>query len=164
MEIDIKKTPLNEQEIFEQLKVEDEDKYLTFSLEHQLYGIEILQIREIIKPITVTRLPNTPLYILGVINLRGEIIPVIDIKKRFGLERIQFSANTRIIVVEINGKLLGLYVESVHQVVPIRRGEIEQPQEDIAGISINFFSGYKTLKGSILLILAIENLIEEITC
>jgi purine-binding chemotaxis protein CheW len=153
---------LSDKEILEAIEQEDEDKYLTFSLDNQLFGIEILQIREIIKPISVTRLPNAPVYILGVVNLRGEIIPIVDIKKRFGLEKIQFTSNTRIIVVEIKGKYVGLYVEEVNHVEPIKASDIEVPQEDIAGVSVNFFSGYKTIKDNILLLLELENLIAEV--
>ena len=106
-----------------------EGKYLTFVLSDEVYGIGILKVREIIGMMPITPVPRTPPYVKGVINLRGRVIPVIDLRLKFDLPELEYKDRTSIIVVEVMGQnkniQLGIVVDSVSEVVNIRAGEIE---------------------------------------
>jgi len=108
---------------------EREGKYLTFSLAGEEYGIGILKVKEIIGMMAVTSVPQTPDFVKGVINLRGKVIPVIDLRLRFGIEREEYTERTCIIVVEISsssGKVvIGIVVDSVSEVLNIKGEDIE---------------------------------------
>ncbi|MBN2124837.1 MAG: purine-binding chemotaxis protein CheW, partial [Deltaproteobacteria bacterium] len=110
--------------------VEDrEGKYLTFTLDNREYGIGILKIKEIIGMMPITPVPRTPDFVKGVINLRGKVIPVLDLRLRFGMESMEYSDRTCIIVVEIAGKagrvMIGIVVDSVSEVLNIKGEDIE---------------------------------------
>jgi len=106
-----------------------EGKYLTFSLAGEEYGISILKVKEIIGMMTITHVPQTPGYVKGVINLRGKVIPVIDLRLKFGIEPIDYMERTCIIVVEISSLsktiAMGIVVDSVSEVMNIKNGDIE---------------------------------------
>ena len=106
-----------------------EGKYLTFSLEHEEYGISILKVREIIGMMTVTPVPQTPEYVKGVINLRGKVIPVADLRLKFGIAPMEYTERTCIIVVEIASEgrkiSMGIVVDSVSEVMNIKSADIE---------------------------------------
>ena len=106
-----------------------EGKYLTFSMANEEYGIGILQIREIIGMMPITSVPQTPEFVKGVINLRGKVIPVIDLRLRFNMDSIDYNERTCIIVVEILGQSatvqVGIVVDSVSEVLNIKQDEIE---------------------------------------
>jgi len=110
--------------------IEKEGKYLTFTLAEEEYGIGILKIKEIIGMMPITTVPQTPLYVKGVINLRGKVIPVIDLRLRFTMEEIDYDERTCIIVVEIVGSAgtlqIGIVVDAVSEVLNIRAEEIEE--------------------------------------
>jgi purine-binding chemotaxis protein CheW len=111
-------------------KVSDrEGKYLTFSLANEEYGIGILKIKEIIGMMPITSVPQTPEFVKGVFNLRGKVIPVLDLRRRFGMEPMEYSERTCIIVVEIAGEaanvMIGLVVDSVSEVLSIKAEVIE---------------------------------------
>jgi len=106
-----------------------EGKYLTFTLADEEYGISIIKVKEIIGMMTITMVPQTPPHIKGVINLRGKVIPVIDLRSRFQIEERDYTERTCIIVVEVAGKTrtipIGIVVDSVSEVLNIRAAEIE---------------------------------------
>ncbi|MDY6842623.1 MAG: chemotaxis protein CheW, partial [Thermodesulfobacteriota bacterium] len=106
-----------------------EGKYLTFTLAEEEYGISILKIKEIIGMMPITFVPQTPEFVKGVINLRGKVIPVVDLRLRFGMESIDYTERTCIIVVEIEGQadtvLTGIVVDSVSEVLNIKGEDIE---------------------------------------
>ncbi len=106
-------------------------KYLSFSLAEEEYGIGILKIKEIIGMMPITVVPKTPQFVKGVINLRGKVIPVIDLRLKFGMETAEYTERTCIIVVEIEGKnstvLIGIVVDSVSEVLNVRAENIEEP-------------------------------------
>jgi purine-binding chemotaxis protein CheW len=108
-------------------------KYLTFSLGSEEYGLEILKVREIIGYMNITVVPQTPFYVKGVINLRGQVIPVIDLRLKFGMEEADVTEQTCIIVVEINtesGKFqTGVIVDGVSEVLDIKASELEEPPQ-----------------------------------
>src|SRR5512140_873748 len=92
---------------------------VSFSIGEEEFGVDILKVQEINRMVEVTRVPNAPEYVDGVINLRGKVIPIIDLRRRFGMERKGKDKNTRIIVVELSGKILGFVVDAVSEVLRI---------------------------------------------
>ncbi len=114
-------------------------KYLTFRLQNEEYGVEILKVREIIGMIDITSVPRTPDFVKGVINLRGRVIPVIDLRLRFGLEEVEYTEKTCIIVVEIGvddtNIQLGVIVDSVSEVLNVSPDDLQETPK--FGISLN---------------------------
>ncbi len=132
---------------------------VSFMLEDIEYGIDILQVHEIIRIPEITRLPNTPPYIKGVINLRGSVVPVVNMRERFGLPPGVQGEQTRIIVIESGEKLIGLWVDSVYQVVRLPLANIDPPSELIEGISEEFIKGVGRLRNRLIIILNFESLL-----
>jgi len=132
---------------------------VSFKLDEIEYGIDILSVHEILRIPEITRLPNTPEYIKGVINLRGNVIPVVDIRLRFGMQQVALTELSRIIVVEIGEKLVGLLVDNVYQVIRLSRSRIDEPHDLIEGISTEFISGIGRLQDRLIVILRLDNIL-----
>jgi purine-binding chemotaxis protein CheW len=132
---------------------------VSFVLDEVEYGVDILAVHEILRMPDITRLPNTPVFIKGVINLRGNVIPVVDVRVRFGFPTGRVTDLARIIVIETNDKLVGLLVDNVHQVVRIPRSHVDPPSELIDGVSDEFITGIGRLKGRLIVILNMTNII-----
>jgi purine-binding chemotaxis protein CheW len=136
-------------------------KYLTFTLQRESYGIDVLQVREIIRLTDITAVPQMPDYVRGVINLRGRIIPVIDLRLRFGFTGIQNTDHTCIVVVQVrllDGKLtqMGLIVDGVEEVLNIAAADIEETPEFGAQLSNDYILGMAKVKGVVRAILNID--------
>lgn len=134
---------------------------VSFTLDGVEYGIDILQVHEILRIPDITRLPNTPDFIRGVINLRGNVIPVVDIRKRFGYSSIEVTEFTRIIVIEAEGKQIGLFVDNVSQVIRLSDKNIDPPSDLIEGVSEEFITGVGRLKDRLVVILNLANILFE---
>jgi purine-binding chemotaxis protein CheW len=132
---------------------------VSFLLDDVEYGINILRVHEIIRMPEITRLPNTPEYIKGVINLRGSVIPVVDVRIRFGLPQGNITDLTRVIVVETGEKLVGLLVDSVYQVIRMPGRNIDPPADLIEGISDEFINGIGRVSGRLVVILNLDNIL-----
>ena len=132
---------------------------VSFMLDEVEYGVDILCVHEILRFPDMTRLPNTPEFIKGVINLRGNVIPVVDVRIRFGFPLGEVTDLTRIIVIETNGKQVGLLVDNVHQVVRIPVANIDPPSDLMTGMSEDFISGIGRLKDRLIVILNMSNII-----
>lgn len=100
---------------------------VSFNLDQEEYGINVLKVREIIRMLNVTRVPNTPYYVEGVINLRGKVIPIISLRKKFNLAEADHDKRTRIMVMEVGGELMGFIVDEVSEVLRISEKEIQPP-------------------------------------
>lgn len=139
-------------------------KYLTFNLASEQYGIGILQVREIIGLMEITAVPHTPSYIKGVINLRGSVIPVLDLRTKFNMEPAEYNDRTCIIVVEVQGEsatlLVGMIVDSVSEVLNITSEEIEPPPT-FGGdeLETDNFLGMAKIKGDVKILLNVDNVI-----
>lgn len=146
----------------------NDQKLLTFSLGEEGYGVSILKVKEIIGMLDITPVPKTPDFIKGVINLRGKIIPVMDLRIKFGMDEKEYNERTCIIVVEINLKgaerLLGVVVDMVSEVVTITSEQIEPPPEYGMKVEHNFILGIGKIKERVVIILDIDQvfLCEEI--
>ncbi len=142
-----------------------EGKYLTFALAHEEYGLEILKVREIIGYIDVTAVPQTPQYVKGVVNLRGQVIPVIDLRTKFGMETADVTEETCIIVVEISlaGRTFstGIVVDRVQEVLDIPGQNIEEPPQFGAAVNTDFILGMAKVDDSVKILLDINRVLSE---
>ena len=145
-----------------------EGKYLTFNLAGEEYGIGILKVKEIIGIMPITIVPQTPKYIKGVINLRGKVIPVIDLRLKFSIEAAEFTERTCIIVVEITAAgrtiLMGIVVDSVSEVLNIKGADIEATPSFGTKLNTEYILGMAKAAGSIKILLDIDKIlsIEEL--
>jgi purine-binding chemotaxis protein CheW len=114
------------------VQASDMHQFLTFALGQEEYGVEILKIQEIKGYAAITPLPNAPPYVKGVLNLRGTIVPILDLRKKFGLPEVDCTKFTVIVVVQVQGKVLGFVVDAVSDVLTVNAADI-QPTPDIAG-------------------------------
>jgi purine-binding chemotaxis protein CheW len=137
----------------------DKEKFLTFNLGKEEYGIEIPKIREIIGLMEITTVPQTPDYMKGVINLRGKVIPVIDLRLKFSMPEVEYTQETCIIVVEVGSAQAGIIVDSVSEVMDFKRGEIEETPNIGQGIDTNFINGLSEKNGKIIILLNIEKVL-----
>ena len=141
-------------------KIGRSDKYLTFNLGGEQYGLEILKVREIIGIMDITRVPRTPEFIRGIINLRGKVIPIIDLRKKFNMMTIDDTEQTCIIVVDMlfenNLLLMGIIVDSVSEVLDIDSDEIEDTPIFGSSVSTDFIQGIAKTKGGVKILLNIE--------
>jgi purine-binding chemotaxis protein CheW len=139
---------------------EKEGKYLTFSLSDEEYGIGILKIKEIIGMMPITSVPRTPTYVRGVINLRGKVIPVIDLRIRFCMEEKAYNDRTCIVVVEIESHgvemVIGIVVDSVSEVLNIKSEEIEETPEFGTTLNTEYILGMATMEGGVKILLDID--------
>ncbi len=138
-----------------------EGKFLTFVLGSEEYGIEILRVREIIGLMDITTVPQTPDYMKGVINLRGKVIPVIDLRLKFSMSEEEHTKETCIIVTEVNNASIGIIVDSVSEVLDIKCGEIEEAPSFGQGIDTSFIMGLGKTKKKIIILLDIERVLSS---
>lgn len=142
-----------------------EGKYLTFCLAGEEYGIEILKVKEIIGMMSITSVPQTPGYVKGVINLRGKVIPVIDLRLKFGMESIAYTERTCIIVVEIRGRdrkiQLGIVVDSVSEVLNVKPEEIEDTPTFGTKLDTDYISGMAKMAEGIKILLDIDRVLSD---
>ncbi len=135
-------------------------KYLTFSLAGEEYGIGILKIKEIIGMMPITTVPRTPEFVKGVINLRGKVIPVIDLRLRFGMEKIDYTERTCIIVVELKNRgidiLIGVVVDSVSEVLNIKAEDIEDTPTFGISLDTAYILGMAKMEGGVKILLDID--------
>jgi purine-binding chemotaxis protein CheW len=133
-------------------------KYLTFMLDDEEYGIEILKVREIIGIMDITKVPQTPEFVEGVINLRGKVIPVIDLRSKFGLERAEYNDQTCIIVVDV-GMMMGIIVDTVQEVHDIPSNSIEPPPQLGGSVDTSFILGMGKVKEDVKILLDIDKVL-----
>jgi len=140
-----------------------EGKYLTFTLANEEYGIGILKIKEIIGMMPITTVPQTPTFVKGVINLRGKVIPVVDLRLRFGMEAIDYTERTCIIVVEISGQtgivLIGIVVDSVSEVLNIKAEDIEETPTFGTALDTGYILGMAKMEKGVKILLDIDQVL-----
>jgi len=143
--------------------LDKEGKYLTFALAHEEYGLEILKVREIIGYMDITAVPQTPHHVKGVINLRGQVIPVIDLRAKFGMETTEVTEETCIIVVEIAQDGLefstGIVVDHVQEVLDIAGEDIEEAPQFGSSVNTNFILGMGKIGETVKILLDIDEVL-----
>ncbi len=137
-----------------------EGKYLTFTLADEDFGLEILKVREIIGMLNITAIPQTPSFFKGVINLRGRVIPVVDLRLKFGLPTMEYGERTCIIVVEMKTEMgsvqMGVVVDAVPEVINVNGADIELPPSFGSRLDTGYILGLAKTRGSIKILLGID--------
>ena len=136
-------------------------KYLTFFLAGEEYGLEILKVHEIIGIMPITRVPRTPEFVLGVINLRGKVIPIMDLRAKFGMEAAEHAAEACIIVVQLRGVQIGVFVDRVSEVLDIAEQDIEDAPSFSADIDTDYLLGIAKTNGRVKLLLDIDRVLSQ---
>ncbi|MDJ0855306.1 MAG: chemotaxis protein CheW [Desulfobacterales bacterium] len=140
-------------------------KYLTFKLADEDYGISLLKVREIIGMMPITSVPRTPAFVKGVINLRGKVIPVTDLRLRFDMPAIDYNDRTCIIVVEVAGQestvQMGIVVDAVTEVLPVQDQEIEPAPEFGASVDTRYILGMANMEGAVKIMLDIDRVLTQ---
>lgn len=139
----------------------DGSQFLTFNLGDELYGVDILRVQEIKGYTTVTKIPNTPPHIKGVLNLRGTIVPIVELRTKFGLPTIDYTAFTVIVVVVVRDKVMGLVVDSVSDVLNIDRKDIQPPPQFGAKVDVSFVNGIGKSGDKLVTLLEMDRLLAD---
>jgi purine-binding chemotaxis protein CheW len=149
--------------IDETVKNNEPIQLVSFMLADEEYGVEVLKVREIIRMPTITRMPNMPQHVEGIINLRGTVIPIISLRKRFGLTETENSNQTRIIIMDVVGSLSGFIVDAVSEVVRIHRNDIQPPPALVhsGDIGQEFITGVINHAERLLIILDIDQMFSD---
>ncbi len=137
------------------------DKYLTFYMAGEDYGIDIAYVTEIIGIQKITEVPDMPLFIKGVINLRGKVIPVMDVRLRFNMEERAYDERTCIIVIDINSMAVGLVVDEVREVADIPEDQVEPPPQTGKGKSSRYLKGMGKIGAEVKILLNAEKLLYD---
>ena len=136
-------------------------KFLTFFLDQEEYGLVILTVQEIIGLMPITRVPRTPDYVMGVVNLRGKVIPVVDLRLKFGMEAIEATDLTCIIVVQTEGMQFGLVVDRVSEVVDLPGADIEEPPTFGEGVNSDYIMGMGKSEDRVTILLDIDRVLSS---
>jgi purine-binding chemotaxis protein CheW len=138
-------------------------KYLTFALGAEEYGLPVLKVREIIKVMDITQVPQMPVHVRGVINLRGKVIPVIDLRLKFGFPQQQYTERTCIIVVDVSlagmSVMMGIVVDSVSEVLNVAAAEIDEAPEFGDRVTTDYMLGLAKVKGTVKILLALDKVL-----
>ncbi len=139
----------------------DGSQFLTFNLGEELYGVDILLVQEIKGYTTVTKIPNTPPHIKGVLNLRGTIVPIIELRTKFGMPMIDHTMFTVIVVVVVKEKIMGLVVDSVSDVLNIEKKDIQTSPQFGAKVDVSFLSGIGKSGNKLVALLDLNRLLSD---
>lgn len=134
---------------------------VTFSIGNEEYAVDILYVQEINRMIQITKVPNSPDFVEGVINLRGRVIPVIDLRTRLGMVKKEHDQNTRIIVIEVQGNTLGFIVDAVKEVLRIPSGITEIPPELTSGVDSEYIKSVGKLEDRLLILIDLEKIFAQ---
>ena len=138
-------------------------KFLTFTLGNEEYGVPVLKVREIIKVMDITQVPQVPDYVLGVINLRGKVIPVIDLRRKFGFPAIEHTERTCIIVVDVDLStvrvMMGIVVDSVSEVLNVSDAEMEETPDFGGRTTTDYILGLAKVKGAVKILLDLDRVL-----
>lgn len=145
----------------EEMQRKDDEllQLVTFSIGEEEFGVDILKVQEIIRTMEITKVPRAQDFVEGVINLRGKVIPIIDLRRRFGFASKEHDKHTRIIVIEINNMIVGFVVDSVSEVLRIPAATVEPPPPVVAGVESEYISGVGKLQDRLLILLDLDKLL-----
>ncbi|MCP3698411.1 MAG: chemotaxis protein CheW [Aliivibrio sp.] len=150
-EVEIRKDQVNDEVL----------QWVTFQLEEETYGINVMQVREVLRHTEIAPVPGAPDYVIGIINLRGNVVTVIDTRARFGLMQGEITDNTRIIVIESERQVIGILVDSVAEVVYLRSSEIDTTPSVGTEESAKFIQGVSNRDGKLLILVDLNKLLSE---
>lgn len=132
---------------------------VSFTLGAEEYGVDIASVQEINRMVPITRVPRAPRFMEGVINLRGQLIPIVDLRTRLGMPRAEHGKSTRIVVAEIGAKRVGMVVDAVSEVLRIAADQIEPPPEMIAGVETEYIRGVGKIEDRLIILLDLAQVI-----
>lgn len=134
-------------------------QWVTFRLDNETYGVNVMQVQEVLRMTEIAPVPGAPDYVLGIINLRGNVVTVIDTRKRFGLEPRELDDATRIVITEIEQQVIGMLVDAVAEVVDVRMSEIETAPNVGNDESSRFIQGVSSREGELLILVDLNKLL-----
>ncbi|MBB6452902.1 purine-binding chemotaxis protein CheW [Salirhabdus euzebyi] len=144
------------------MKTETQDlKVIVFQLRNEEYGVPVEYVGSIERLQAITRVPGTAKFVKGVINLRGVVTPIIDLRERFGLEEADYNESTRIIIVTINDKEVGIVVDGANDVIDVPQDAIEPPPEVIGSVDVDYIRGVAKLDKRLLILLNIDKVLTK---
>jgi len=146
-------------EVKKELDAKEVLQLVTFRLGREEFSMDILKVQEIIRHMDLTRVPRTPEFVDGVINLRGRVIPVLDLRKRFGLPADERTNETRIIVVDVDDTTVGLKVDAVSEVLRLPADTVEPPPSLVTGIESDYIKGVGKLEGRLIILLDVAKIL-----
>lgn len=132
---------------------------VSFVIDNEEFGVDVLKVQEINRVLELTRVPNCPDFVEGIINLRGRIVPVVDLRRRFNLPSIEKDNHTRIIVVELTDRTVGFLVDRVHEVIRIERAIIESPPDLVTNVQTRYITGVAKLDDRLLILLDLDSVL-----
>ncbi|WP_022963798.1 chemotaxis protein CheW [Halopseudomonas pelagia] len=136
-------------------------QWVTFRLDNETYGINVMQVQEVLRHTEIAPVPGAPSYVLGIINLRGNVVTVIDTRQRFGLASAPITDNTRIVIIEADKQVVGILVDSVAEVVYLRQSEIETAPNVGTDESAKFIQGVCNKNDELLILVDLEKMMTE---
>ncbi|HQU29111.1 MAG: chemotaxis protein CheW [Nitrospirales bacterium] len=139
----------------------EDQQYLTFNLAEEYYGVDILKVQEIKGYTTVTRIPNTPDYLKGVLNLRGTIVPIVDLRMKFGMGTTEPTPFTVVVVVNVRNRVMGFLVDAVSDVLDLNAKQIQPPPELGSAVDINFVAGIGNANDRLVTLLDIDRVLTD---
>ena len=149
------------QELKEKSESSEILQLVSFKIGDEEFGVDILKVQEINRMMQITKVPNAPVFVEGVVNLRGRIIPVIDLRTRIGMEKKDYGKETRIVVVEIAGNIVGFIVDEVSEVLRIPRNITEPPPEMVSGLNSDYITAVGKLEDRLLILLDLEKILSS---
>jgi purine-binding chemotaxis protein CheW len=139
------------------------NKYLTFTLDNEEYGVPVLKVREIIKVMDITQVPQVPSHVLGVINLRGKVIPVIDLRRKFGFPSLEYTERTCIVVADVDlapaTVMMGIVVDSVSDVLSVSDADIDRTPDFGGRNTTDYLLGLAKVKGTVKILLDLDRVL-----
>lgn len=136
-------------------------QWVTFTLDHEIYGINVMQVQEVLKYTEIAPVPGAPSYVLGIINLRGNVVTVIDTRKRVGLSSVEVTEQTRIVIIESRKQVIGILVDSVAEVVYLKESEMESTPNVGSDVSSQFLQGVCNRDNHLLILVDIDKLLTD---
>jgi len=132
---------------------------ISFTVGAEEYGLELLRVKEVIRMRQITWLPKAPACVKGIINLRGDVIPIVDLRERFGLQSIEDTAMTRVIVVEVEGRPVGMVVDSASQVVRVPADQFDPPPPMVGRAARGFITGVGKMDGKLIITIDMDRIL-----
>ena len=136
-------------------------QWVTFRLDEETYGVNVMQVQEVLRHTEIAPVPGAPMYVLGIINLRGNVVTVIDTRSRFGLPQVDVTDNTRIVIIEAEGQVVGIMVDAVAEVVYLRQSEIETAPNVGNDESAKFIQGVCNKNDELLILVELDKMLTE---
>ncbi|MCG7899188.1 MAG: chemotaxis protein CheW [Candidatus Thiodiazotropha lotti] len=136
-------------------------QFVTFILMDEVYGINVMQVQEVLRVTEIAPVPGAPSYVLGIVNLRGNVVTVIDTRKRFGLPSVEVSDHSRIVVIESEKQVVGILVDAVAEVVELREDEIDAAPNVGTEESSRYIQGVATQEGRLLILVDLNKLLTD---